>query len=215
MHHHGGEHDGGLPDVPGEGRGPRGEGRGPRGEGRSRGFGPGRGFGGFGPGFGGPGFVGFGPGFGPGFGGGRVRKGNVRSAILSLLSQSSYNGYGIIKAIALHTDGAWRPSPGSVYPTLSALQAENLIAAVGEGRKTEFELTELGRAFVGEHSAEMAEVWEDVSEEAGVGVDLRQSLGKLMGAVQQVSLDSDEEKIKAATAALNEARRTIYQRLSD
>jgi hypothetical protein len=84
--------------------------------------GPGRGFGrgpGFGPG--GPGFAGFGPGFGPGSGSRgsrRASKGDVRSVILSLLAEGPSNGYGLIRAIEEKTGGVWRPSPGSVYPTL-------------------------------------------------------------------------------------------------
>ncbi|MFI5085242.1 MAG: PadR family transcriptional regulator [Actinomycetales bacterium] len=192
------------------------------GHGGGHGGGPHRGRrGGFGPGFG-PGGGPFGQGFGAGgpfgrggFGPGRVRKGNVRSAILSLLSQSGYNGYGLIKAIAVHTDGAWRPSPGSVYPTLAALQADGLIESTGEGRRTEFVLTDAGRAYVAAHAKEMAEVWEDVSEEAGTGQDLRRSAGKLLGAVRQISMDGTDDQLRAATAALDEARRTLYRLLSD
>ncbi|NYE96492.1 DNA-binding PadR family transcriptional regulator [Psychromicrobium silvestre] len=187
-----------------EQREPRGRGRGPR----RGGFNPG------GPHRG----RGFGPGFGPGFGfgpAGRAKKGDVRSAILSLLSQSSYNGYGLIKAIAVHSDGAWRPSPGSVYPALTQLQSEGLIVSVGEGRRTEFELTETGRNHVAEHQAELAAVWEEVNEEAGAAQDLRLSVGKLMGAVHQIGLDGSEEQLRTVTAALDEARRTIYKLLSD
>ena len=159
--------------------------------------------------------AGFGPGFGPGFGGGRAQKGDVRNAILSRLSDSSYNGYGLMKAIALHSDGAWRPSPGSVYPALSGLQAEGLIVSVGEGRRSEFELSEAGRAYVAEHQEELAAVWEEVREEAGAAQDLRLSIGKLMGAVQQISADGTEDQLRTVTASLDEARRTIYKLLSE
>lgn len=204
--------DGDFPDRHSGGRdfdadGPMGGGRS---GGRGRGFGPGGR--GFGPG--GPGGRGFGPG-GPGGRGGRVRKGNVRSALLSLLSQQSYNGYGMIRAIAIHTDGAWRPSPGSVYPTLAALQAEGLIESSEEGKRTEFSLTGAGRAYVSENADEMAQVWADVNEEAGAGTELRSSMQKLGGAVQQISLAGTEEQIKSATGALDAARRTIYQLLAD
>lgn len=198
-HHHDDDFGAGFPDGGREERPHR-----PGGRGR-----PGRGFSPGGP------RGSFGGGFGAGFASGRVRKGNVRSAILSLLSQSNYNGYGLIKAIAVHTDGAWRPSPGSVYPTLAALQADGLITSVGEGRRTEFELTSAGRTYVTENPKEMADVWEDVSEEAGAAQDLRLSSGKLMGAVGQISADGSDEQLRSATAALDQARRTIYKLLSD
>lgn len=220
---------GGGPRGPGDGpRGPRGGPgggtRGPGGEAKDGGpdFGPGFGPGlraGFGPGFGhgspGPGGRGR-PGFRSGFGqGGRVRKGNVRSAILSLLSQHSYNGYGMIGAIGAHTDGAWRPSPGSIYPALAALQAEGLIESTGDGKRTEFELTEAGKAYVAENIEEMAQVWADVNQEAGAGTELRLSMGKLTGAVQQIGMGGTEEQLKTATEALDTARRTIYKLLAD
>ena len=81
------------------------------------------------------------PGFDPraeffGRGPRRRSKGDVRLAILSLLSENDgMNGYGIMKAIGEKTDGAWRASPGSVYPTLQQLVDEELIAPRGEGRK--------------------------------------------------------------------------------
>ncbi|MGG5171941.1 PadR family transcriptional regulator [Pseudarthrobacter sp. J1738] len=223
MHHHDGEHghrdEAGFPESeerPNHGRGGRfgGPGFGGKGFGGPGPFG-GQGF--AGPGFAGPGFGGPGPfggrsPFGPG---GRVRKGNVRNAILSLLSQSPENGYGLIKSIAAHTDGAWRPSPGSVYPALSALQAEGLIESVGEGRRTEFALTEDGKAHTVEHASELAAVWEEVNQEAGVGQDLKLSIGKLMGAVHQIGIDGTEEKLQATIEALDEARRTIYKLLAD
>lgn len=199
------------------GRGMRGAGFGKGGPGsrddfsRDGGGRPGHGFG-QGPG----GREGFGRGMGGGMGrGGRVRKGNVRSAVLSLLSQGNYNGYGLIGAIASNTDGAWRPSPGSIYPVLSALQAEGLIESVGTGKRTEFELTESGRSFVTEHAQEMAAVWAEVNEEAGTGRDLRQAMSKLGGAVHQINGNGTEEQLKAAIEALDTARRSIYTLLAE
>ena len=99
---------------------------------RQRGHGRGHGrHGGWGGPMGGPPpWVGqmFGPQFaGPGGGRGRrsrVRRGDVRSAILDVLAAATepINGYQVIQEIAERTDGAWKPSPGSVYPTLAQLQ---------------------------------------------------------------------------------------------
>src|SRR5689334_9904155 len=76
--------------------------------------------------------------------GGRARKGDVRSVILILLAEGPSNGYGLIKSIATKTAGMWRPSPGSVYPTLQQLVDEGLIRPTGAGPRTEFELTDEG-----------------------------------------------------------------------
>lgn len=201
------EHGSGLPE-PGHGRGRfnRGKGlRGPHGHG-----GPGFGPGGFGPGFG-PG--GFGPrGFGPG-GGRRANRGDVRAAILSLLAESPSNGYGLIKTIAEKTSGTWRPSPGSVYPTLQQLVDEELITAVGEGRRTEFTLTDDGRAYVAEHEEELANAWN--TEADGNMQEFHQSIGKLMGVVHQFRAAATDEQRRAAIEKLDETRRALYLILAD
>lgn len=181
--------------------------RGPGGHGR--GFGPGFGPGGFGPGFGG---------FGPGFGGprgGRARRGDVRSAILSLLAENPSNGYGLIKAIAEKTNGSWRPSPGSVYPTLQQLVDEELIVATGEGRRTEFELTDAGRAYVAEHADEMTAAWEATPGHSEGHAAFFESVGKLMGVIQQFRHSATDAQRAAAVEKLDEARRALYLILAD
>ena len=206
------EHGSGLPEH-GQGRGRfnRGKGRrGPHGHG-----GPGFGPGGFGPGFGPGGFGpgGFGPrGFGPG-GGRRANRGDVRAAILSLLAEAPSNGYGLIRTIAEKTSGTWRPSPGSVYPTLQQLVDEELITAVGEGRRTEFTLTDDGRAYVAEHEEELANAWN--SEADGNMQEFHQSIGKLMGVVHQFRAAATDEQRRAAIEKLDETRRALYLILAD
>jgi DNA-binding PadR family transcriptional regulator len=180
------------------------------GSGEGRGRGPGFG------GFGGPGFgSGFGgPGFGP-RGPRRAGKGDVRSVILSLLAEGPSNGYGLIKAIADKTSGAWRPSPGSVYPTLQQLVDEDLIVSVGDGRKTEFELTDAGKTYVSEHADDFAKAWEATpgrSEQAGAFFE---SVGKLMGVAQQFRHSATDAQRAAAIEKLDEARRALYLILAD
>ncbi|MET4782625.1 PadR family transcriptional regulator [Glaciihabitans sp. UYNi722] len=172
-----------------------------------------------GHGFGGAGFGGFpgglgGPGFGP-RGPRRATKGDIRSVILSLLSEGSSNGYGLIKAIADKTGGAWRPSPGSVYPTLQQLVDEELIVSTGDGRKTEFELTETGTTYVAEHADDFAKAWDATpgrSQEAGAFFE---SAGKLMGVVAQFRHAATDEQRKAAAEKLDEARRALYLILAE
>lgn len=175
----------------------------------------------FGPGgfgFGGPGF---GPGFGPGprgFGrrGRRTNRGDVRSAVLALVAEQPRHGYEIIQEIGNRTGGAWRPSPGSVYPTLSQLEDEGLVRIEqAEGRRV-VQLTEEGTSYVAEHREELDKVWEsatrDTDEDAG---ELWAQLGQLHAAAQQVMATGTPEQVQAATAALTEARKTIYRLLAE
>src|SRR5215212_9966603 len=78
------------------------------------------------------------PGDPRGWGGGRrrrMRRGDVRAALLVLLDEQPQTGYGLMEEIERRSEGAWRPSPGSVYPTLKQLEDEELVQAeAGQGR---------------------------------------------------------------------------------
>ena len=85
-------------------------------------------------------------GFGPGFGRGpKVRRGDVRAAILALLAEEPMHGYQIITELIERSGGVWRPSPGSVYPTLSALEDQGLVTADTSAGTRVFSLTPEGR----------------------------------------------------------------------
>ena len=180
--------------------------------------GRGRGRGGFGPGFG-PG--GFGPemmrDFAQAWGGpGRARKGDVRAAILSLLSEGAATGYALIKGIAERTDQAWRPSPGSVYPTLQQLVDEGLVRQPGEAGRTDYELTEAGTAYVAEHTDELDAAWQTAGPRVG-GVDreFMASIGKLFDAVKQFPRSATPEQRAQAAEKMDELRRELYRILAD
>jgi DNA-binding PadR family transcriptional regulator len=180
-----------------------------------------RGHGGFGSGFGpgaggpgGPGFGGFGPGFGP-RGPQRASRGDVRSAILSLLAEGPSNGYGLIKAVAEKTGGVWRPSPGAVYPTLQQLVDEELIASTGDGRRTEFELTDAGRAYVAEHADGLAKAWEATAGTSAADSEFHTSVGKLLGVVKQFRVGTTDEQRTKAAEKLDQARRELYLILAE
>ncbi|GGQ20594.1 hypothetical protein GCM10010279_30420 [Streptomyces mutabilis] len=210
---HGGA-QGGFPGRPGRGDFGGFEGF----DGRRAAFGP---FGPGGPG-GGPGGP-FGPGFGHGGpwgsrgrGGprGRARRGDVRASILALLKDRPMHGYEMIQEIAERSGGAWKPSPGSVYPTLQLLEDEGLIASESEGGKKLFALTEAGRA-TAEEGPEAP--WEEASR----GVDwealseIRQAGFGLMEAIGQVWKTGSKEQREKALAVIGDARKKLYLILAD
>src|ERR1700727_1315342 len=103
-----------------------------------------RGFGG--PGFGGP--------RGGGRGRGRARRGDVRLAALRLLAEEPRNGCQLMQTIEERSGGNWRPSPGSMYPTLSQLEDEGLIRTVDEDGTRLFQITDAGRTHLESRSDE-------------------------------------------------------------
>lgn len=196
------------------GQGDRGRGHGPGGCGPG-GHGPWdrRAFGAFGPPFG------DGPPFGPrgrGRGGarGRARRGDVRASILALLKDRPMHGYEMIQEIAERSGGAWKPSPGSVYPTLQLLEDEGLISSASEGGKKLFSLTEPGRT---EAEAGPEAPW----EEAGRGIDwdamneVRKAGGGLVSAFQQVWANGTPEQRDKAVGVVNDARKKLYLILAE
>lgn len=189
------------------------------------GFGPG--FGGFGPGFG-PGGGKFGPGFGfgPGGragrrggprGGGRGRRGDVRAAILKLLAERPMHGYEMIQEINDRSQQLWKPSPGSIYPTLQLLVDEGLLtAAETEGSKRLFELTKDGRAAAEKiGTAPWEEITEAFKDESPGAMGLRHAVGQLMGALAQSAHAATTEQQQRIVDIVNNARREIYQILGE
>ena len=178
------------------------------------GFGPGRGFEfGFDP----RGGFGFGPGGprGRGRGGrGRGKRGDVRAAILKLLVERPMHGYEMIQEIAERSQNLWRPSPGSVYPTLQLLVDEGLLVArESEGSKKLFELTDEGRA-----AADKIETppWQEIADGVEPGhVNLRSAVAQLMGAVAQSAHTANDEQQERIVDIVNNARREVYQILGE
>ncbi|MFG1931810.1 PadR family transcriptional regulator [Mycobacterium sp. NPDC048908] len=178
------------------------------------GFGPGRGFEfGFDP------RAGFGFGFGPGGprgrgrgGRGRGKRGDVRAAILKLLAERPMHGYEMIQEIGERSQNLWRPSPGSVYPTLQLLVDEGLIITTeSDGSKKLFELTDEGRSAVEKiETAPWDEIAEGFKDEAPGHLNLRAAIGQLMGAAAQSAHTATEDQQARIVDILNNARREIY-----
>lgn len=145
----------------------------------------------------------------------RMARGDVRAAVLALLAERPMHGYQIIQEIDERSDGAWKPSPGSVYPTLQLLADEGLIAAEeSSGRKT-YSLTDAGRVEA-EAAADRAAPWEaSGSKDSGRTTELPKAGAKLAQAVGQVARGGTPAQVAAATEVLDEARRRIYSILAE
>ncbi|SDR65269.1 PadR family transcriptional regulator [Agrococcus carbonis] len=139
----------------------------------------------------------------------RMGRGDVRAAVLALLAERPMHGYQIIREIEERSGGSWRPSPGSVYPTLQLLADEGLIDAhESEGRKT-YSLTEGGRAEA--DAAEGKAPWHASSERESAGPGALAKAGvELAQAAAQVGRTGKPEQVQQAVALLDEARRKIY-----
>ena len=145
----------------------------------------------------------------------KAGRGDVRAAILALLQEGPRNGYQIMSEIEERSDGAWRPSPGAVYPALSQLADEGLIEAEESGGKRTFRLTDEGRQYVQDHPEAARAAWESMTQEPGEVPGLFVQAARLGGAIVQMAREGTPQQTHEAEATLEQARRTIYQILAD
>jgi DNA-binding PadR family transcriptional regulator len=137
-----------------------------------------------------------------------VRRGNVRAAILSVLADRPMHGYQVIQELETRTQGRWRPSAGSVYPTLQLLEDEGLLSSEEiDGRRT-YALTDAGRQ-AAEQSRGLLEA--DASGEP----DLRKVAMSVIAAAKQVQRIGTAQDAKAAREILSDARRRLYRLLAE
>lgn len=155
------------------------------------------------------------------------------------------HGYQMIQEMERRSDGAWRPSPGSVYPTLSQLEDEGLVTGEEDGGKRVFALTEEGRRAATEGAGDDAPPWDtigadDGGEEASTGQDragqdgttqdragqggagqgdqanpLREEVTATAGAVMAVVTSGDDDLVEQARAILADTRRRLYRLLAE
>ncbi|MBF4569490.1 helix-turn-helix transcriptional regulator [Plantibacter sp. VKM Ac-2880] len=141
--------------------------------------------------------------------GSRAGRGDVRSAVLALLAEQPMHGYQIIREIDERSGGSWKPSAGSVYPTLQLLSDEGIITAEESGGRKTYALTEAGRDEVAESGATAPWQTGESTEHPGItalpkaGVELAQ-------AAAQVGRTGSPEQVQQAVAVLDEARKRLY-----
>ncbi|MEV0647025.1 PadR family transcriptional regulator [Phytomonospora sp. NPDC050363] len=146
----------------------------------------------------------------------RMRRGDVRSAVLSLLVEQPRNGYQLIQELGNRSGGMWRPSPGSIYPALQQMEDEGLVRAVDVDGKRTFELTEEGRGYAEANPERLRDPWEtlqsSVDDEA---VEYQRLMGQVVTAAQQVAAAGGPGQLDKARALLGETRRGLYRILAE
>jgi len=136
----------------------------------------------------------------------------VRAGILALLSESPRNGYQIMQELEQRSRGAWRPSPGSVYPALQQLQDEGLVTEGQTPAGRVYELTAKGKTYVKEHEDEVGAPWETMSGGPGgpPHAEMARELHALGAAVFQLTRAGSPSQIAEAKKLLQQTRRALY-----
>jgi len=142
-------------------------------------------------------------------GGGRRRRGDIRALLLAGLLQGPAHGYELIARLEERSGGQWRPSAGSVYPTLQLLGDEGLVVSRDEDGRKVYDLTDEGRAQADEATFDRLE--DDGDPATG---ELRTELHQLVLAYRQVERVADPAQHAEAAAMLRTARRGLYRLLA-
>jgi DNA-binding PadR family transcriptional regulator len=145
-----------------------------------------------------------------------TRRGDVRAAILALLAEKPMHGYQVISELEARTGGRWRPSAGSIYPTLQQLEDEGLVRSEElEGRRV-FSLTDAGRSEATERAGAAGAPWQTPE---GAGDDIAFELHRLSFAVgaaaMQVAEVGSPRSLEQAREILTDARRRLYRLLAE
>jgi DNA-binding PadR family transcriptional regulator len=141
------------------------------------------------------------------------RHGDLRLVILQLIAEKPRHGYEIIKAIEELVAGAYSPSPGVIYPTLTLLEELGYVQVTpGDGARKLHEITDAGRSFLDANRAAVDSLYARMTaanqmrgggpapqlvramENLKLALRLRQSRGPL-----------SEEQIRAIAEALDAA----------
>ena len=152
--------------------------------------------------------------FGPGHAfGRRAGRGDIRAAILALLAEEPMHGYQIIQELAERTGGVWRPSPGSVYPTLQQLEDEELVRETAVRVRQARLRAHRRRPGAGRRAP--APLDRGRRRERERARALRDLAHQVLAATRQVAHAGTAAQIEAAQAVLRDARRALYRLLAE
>jgi DNA-binding PadR family transcriptional regulator len=148
--------------------------------------------------------------------GAKAGRGDVRAAILALLQEGPRTGYQIMSEIEERSGGAWRPSPGAVYPALSQLADEGLIAGEESGGRRTFRLTEAGRDYVAQNPEMARGAWESRAQQEDWQLPgLFAEAARLGAGIVQIAHAGTPGQVETAERLLEHTRRRLYQILAE
>ena len=142
-------------------------------------------------------------------------RGDIRTALLAVLAEAPGHGYEVMQRLEEKSGGAWRPSPGSVYPTLQLLEDEGLVRSTERDGKRVYELTDEGRA---EATRRIEEAGGDpfaADRVASVYGQLRENGMSLLQAIRQIARTGNEAQVQQASEIVRDARKQLYRLLAD
>jgi DNA-binding PadR family transcriptional regulator len=142
-----------------------------------------------------------------------MRHGDVRAALLLALRGGPGHGYELGQRLERATAGAWRPSPGSIYPTLQTLSDEDLVTSEERDGKRIYTLTRRGVAEL-KARADRGDPAPWLAAAEGKSGELRDAVVGLKMAAKQVASVASAVQCARAVEIVVEARRQLYDLLA-
>ena len=140
----------------------------------------------------------------------RMRRGDMKFLLLEVLKEGPRHGYEIISELEGRFRG-YRPSPGSVYPTLQMLEEGGFVTGQEVDGKKVYTITEAGLKLLEERGERRFEH----AEGAHPAIEIRESLRKLASAVIDGARGTDEATLNRINEILNKARKDVYSILAE
>jgi DNA-binding PadR family transcriptional regulator len=140
----------------------------------------------------------------------RVRRGDMKYLLLEILKEGPRHGYEIISGLEGNFRG-YRPSAGSVYPTLQMLEEGGYLTSEQIDGKKVYTITDAGRKLLDERGGSRFEETPGMKQ----AFEIRQSLKKLASAVVDGSRGTDEATMKRIGEVLEKARKEVYSVLAE
>ena len=143
-------------------------------------------------------------------------RGDLKFAILQLISHKPMHGYEVMQALEEESGGGYKPSPGSIYPTLQMLEDEGLLTSREEDGKKIYSITEEGTLYLEENVDIVDRIFDRVGAFANgfFGKDTRELTGAFSRLAQTCfegtfSGRLDPETIQTMTKILDRAREAL------
>ncbi|MFT4245433.1 MAG: PadR family transcriptional regulator [Micrococcaceae bacterium] len=152
----------------------------------------------------------------------RARRGDISSHILMLLADKPMHGYEIITKLEEQSGGMWRPSPGSVYPTLQLLEEQELVTSEKQGKKKVYSVTEAGEKKIEETKEKLEKLKETHKDNKGKDKrfpwdddrhkkmrKMRKIIKTTMESMFTIAIHGTDEEFDEARDALKKANKKI------
>ena len=138
--------------------------------------------------------------------------GDMKYVILKLLKDKPMHGYEVMKALEERTRGCYKPSPGTVYPTLQWLEDEGLVDMRDVEGKKVYEINDAGLAFLEENRTTVEEIFDRVTEmidrvTGGPMPDINRAIGRVVSKAYKAAwrLSDETDRAQRIVEVLNRA----------